>query len=141
MTTFPKLRAHRAAAHAALVAANPLGAGSRIYAGKAPDGTLVTPYGVVHGSPTSDFDGPVSDPHADVRAQVQASFHGATPDEADGLADACMPTLLTAASYTITGRTVDTPRLLVYRGATKDPDTSTLRYSTHLIVAIPTSPA
>lgn len=139
MTTFPKLREHRAAARAALVAANPLGAGARIFAGEAPSST-VTPYGVVHGYPTADFDGPVSDPHADVRAQVQVSFHGATPDEADGLADACLPTLLTAASYTIAGRTVDTPRLLAYRGATKDPDTSTLRYSSHLIVAIPTSP-
>lgn len=141
MTTFPKLRQHRAAARAALVAANPLGAGSRIYAGKAPDGTLVTPYAVVHGYPTSEFDGPVADPHADVAAMVQVSCHGATADEADGLADACLPTLLNPASYVITDRVVDTPRLITYRGAVKDPDTSTVRYSSHLIVAIPTTPA
>jgi hypothetical protein len=137
----PKLRQHRAAALAALVAANPLGAGARIYDGQAPEGTVETPYGVVHGYPTNEFDGPVSDPHADVKALVQASFHGATADEAEGLADACVPILLDRTKYTIAGRYVDQPELRTYRGATKDPDTSIDRYSAHLIVAIPTTPA
>jgi hypothetical protein len=80
-------------------------------------------------------------PHADVKALVQASFHGATADEAEGLADACVPILLDRTKYTIAGRYVDQPELRTYRGATKDPDTSIDRYSAHLIVAIPTTPA
>jgi hypothetical protein len=138
----PALRTHRAAAVQLLRTGNPLGAGaSRIHDGKAPDGDPPTPYAVVHGYPTAGFDGTTAEPYADVDFMVQVTFVGADPDEADGLADASALLLLNQSLWIIAGRSISQPRIELWRTATRDPDLSSVRFITVLIVAVPTTPA
>lgn len=81
--------------------------------GQAPDplpptdsqGRLTAPYAVLYRAGTGPLNtGPVGDPHADGAPLLQLTCVGATPEQADALADKLRPTLL--ARPTLTGQRV-----------------------------------
>lgn len=144
MTTAPPVRAVRAAALAMLRAAASLPGTSeqRIGDGKAP-ADVTTPYGVVWPATAVDHDGPVPDRSADCDVLVQLTAVGATPDEAEGLADAALAVWLQRSAWAITGRALrEDPSVETYRPLPRDDQLgATSRFNTVVVVRIPTTPA